>query len=77
MKVLEYDKPIATYWPEFAQNGKEQMTLRHVLSHQSGMFDIRNIIESAREMLDWRHMLDVMAMSSQDSLPDRAMLIKP
>ncbi|WP_280179639.1 serine hydrolase domain-containing protein [Acinetobacter nosocomialis] len=60
---LEYDKPIATYWPEFAQNGKEQMTLRHVLSHQSGMFDIRNIIESAREMLDWRHMLDVMAMS--------------
>ena len=58
---LEYDKPIATYWPEFAQNGKEQMTLRHVLSQQSGMFDIRNIIESAREMLDWSHMLDVVA----------------
>ena len=47
--------------PEFAQNGKEQMTLRHVLSHQSGMFDVRNIIESAREMLDWSHMLDVVA----------------
>lgn len=63
MKVffLEYDKPIATYWPEFAQNGKEQMTLRHVLSHQSGMFDVRNIIESAREMLDWSHMLNVIA----------------
>lgn len=58
---LEYDKPISTYWPEFAQNGKEQMTLRHVLSHQSGMFDIRNTIESAREMLDWSHMLDVVA----------------
>lgn len=58
---LEYDKPIATYWPEFAQNGKEQMTLRHVLSHQSGMFDVRNIIESAREMLDWSHMLNVIA----------------
>ncbi|SEO34525.1 serine hydrolase domain-containing protein [Acinetobacter sp. yr461] len=58
---LEYDKPISAYWPEFAQNDKEQMTLRHVLSHQSGMFDIRNIIESAREMLDWSHMLDVVA----------------
>ncbi|MEB3863640.1 beta-lactamase family protein [Acinetobacter sp. IK31] len=58
---LEYDKPISTYWPEFAQNGKEQMTLRHVLSHQSGMFDIRNTIESAREMLDWPHMLDMVA----------------
>ncbi|MFW1836900.1 serine hydrolase domain-containing protein, partial [Acinetobacter baumannii] len=49
------------YWPEFAQNGKEQMTLRHVLSHQSGMFDVRNIIESAREMLDGSHMLVVVA----------------
>ena len=37
------------------------MTLRHVLSHQSGMFDVRNIIESAREMLDWSHMLNVIA----------------
>lgn len=35
--------------------------MRHVLSHQSGMFDVRNIIESAREMLDWSHMLDVVA----------------
>lgn len=57
---LKYDQLIGEYWPEFAQNGKEKMTLRHILSHQSGLFDIRNMIASASEMADWSHMLQVM-----------------
>ena len=62
--VLGYDQPIADYWPEFAAHHKHQLTLRHVLSHQSGLFDIRNNIEHAREMLDWSHMLNVMAAAT-------------
>jgi CubicO group peptidase (beta-lactamase class C family) len=58
---LDYDTPVAQYWPEFAQNGKEQITLRHILSHQSGLYDIRNHIADASEMADWNHMLDVIA----------------
>lgn len=56
---LDYDTPVIKYWPEFGQNGKEKMTLRHILSHQSGMFDIRNMIAHAKEMADWQHMLKV------------------
>lgn len=59
--ILTYDQPIAHYWPEFAQNGKAQITLRHILSHQSGLYDVRNNIAEATEMADWHHMLDVMA----------------
>lgn len=55
--ALDYDSPIAKYWPEFAQNNKNEITLRHVLSHQSGLFDIRNIIEKASDMADWQAML--------------------
>lgn len=62
--LLDYDEPIAKYWPEFAQNGKQYITLRHVLSHQTGLFDIRNLIETATEMLDWSHMLDVIAKAT-------------
>lgn len=62
--VLDYEQSIAHYWPEFAQNGKANITLRHVLSHQSGLFDIRNSIETATEMLDWPHMLEVMAATT-------------
>jgi len=27
-----------SYWPEFAQNGKERITLRQLLAHQAGLF---------------------------------------
>lgn len=61
---LDYDTPIVNFWPEFAQNGKENMTLRHILSHQSGLYDIRNIIAGAVEMADWQHMLKVMEQAT-------------
>lgn len=35
--LLEYDAPVARYWPEFAQNGKERVTVRQLLSHQAGI----------------------------------------
>jgi CubicO group peptidase (beta-lactamase class C family) len=34
---LDFDEPVATYWPEFAQNGKEGIILRQLLSHQAGL----------------------------------------
>lgn len=61
---LGYHTPIQQYWPEFAQNGKANMTLAHILSHQTGLYDIRNIIESAVEMADWAHMLRVMEQAT-------------
>lgn len=34
---LDYDAPVASYWPEFAQNGKEHVTVRQLLAHQAGL----------------------------------------
>ncbi|HXJ34066.1 MAG TPA: serine hydrolase [Candidatus Eisenbacteria bacterium] len=31
------DEPAATYWPEFAANGKRSITIRHLLTHYSGL----------------------------------------
>lgn len=61
---LDYDTPVAKYWPEFAQNGKSQITLRHMLSHQSGLYDIRNNIDTASEMADWSHMLHILEQAT-------------
>ena len=61
--LLDYDTPVAEYWPEFGQNGKDKITLRHMLSHQSGLYDIRNLVADASEMADWQHMLAVMAQA--------------
>ena len=35
---LDYEERVATYWPEFAQQGKETITVRQLLAHQAGLF---------------------------------------
>src|SRR6218665_542766 len=32
--LLDYSSPVANYWPEFAANGKESVTVEQLLSHQ-------------------------------------------
>ncbi|HEU6450263.1 MAG TPA: serine hydrolase domain-containing protein [Gemmatimonadaceae bacterium] len=34
---LDYDAPVVRYWPEFAQNGKERITVRQLLGHEAGL----------------------------------------
>jgi CubicO group peptidase (beta-lactamase class C family) len=34
---LDYDAPVARYWPEFAQNGKGAVTVRQLLGHEAGL----------------------------------------
>ena len=35
---LDYDELVCNYWPQFAQNGKERITVRQLLAHQAGLF---------------------------------------
>jgi CubicO group peptidase (beta-lactamase class C family) len=34
---LDYDAPVAAYWPAFARHGKAAITVRQLLSHQAGL----------------------------------------
>ena len=35
---LDYEERVSVYWPEFAENGKERITVRQLLAHQAGLF---------------------------------------
>ena len=35
--LIDYDAPIADYWPEFAAGGKARVTIRHALTHRAGI----------------------------------------
>lgn len=35
---LDFDERVSAYWPEFAQRGKDQVTVRQLLAHQAGLF---------------------------------------
>lgn len=53
---LAYDVPICQYWEKFANNGKQHITLRHVLTHTSGLFNITSLTQSLDDLLDWQAM---------------------
>ena len=36
--LFGYDECISKYWPEFAQQGKDRITIRQLLAHQAGLF---------------------------------------
>jgi len=44
---LDYDERVATYWPEFAQQGKERITVRQLLAHQAGLFAFDEPVDRA------------------------------
>jgi CubicO group peptidase (beta-lactamase class C family) len=42
---LDYEERVCTYWPEFAQEGKERITVRQLLAHQAGLFAINEPVD--------------------------------
>lgn len=58
--LLDVDAPVARYWPEFAQAGKEKITTRHLLSHTAGLAGIRQPL-SVEAYYDWTKMTDALA----------------
>ncbi len=67
--LIDYDAPVARYWPEFAQAGKGAITVREVLAHRAGLFNIRDLIDDVRRMLDWDHMVEALAAARPAAVP--------
>jgi len=42
---LDYEERVCAYWPEFAQQGKEKITVRQLLAHQAGLFALDQPID--------------------------------
>lgn len=57
---IALDAPVASVWPEFGVEGKEETTLRHLLAHRGGLPGVRAALES-EAMYDWRVMTEALA----------------
>lgn len=55
--LLDLDAPVADYWPEFAANGKAQITVSMLLNHQAGMAAVRDPL-AAGDAYDWPAMVE-------------------
>lgn len=50
---LGYNQKVSTLWPEFAQNGKADITVAQVMSHQSGLSGISDPDWDPADWMDW------------------------
>ena len=57
---LDLDAPVATYWPEFAQNGKGGVLVSHVMAHSAGLPGFDPPLEVA-DLYDWKKVCDNLA----------------
>ena len=67
--LVDIDAPVATYWPEFAAAGKESVTVRHLLTHTAGLHKLRGVVDDASELLDWDHMVSLLAARAPSPTP--------
>src|SRR5580693_149434 len=58
--LIDIDAPVAKYWPEFAQAGKDKLPVRFLLSHRAGLPAIRKTLPP-EALYDWKTMTDAIA----------------
>lgn len=47
--LFDYDEFVSKYWPEFAQQGKDKITIRQLLAHQAGLFALDKRVDTKVE----------------------------
>lgn len=69
--LLDLDAPVRAYWPEFAAAGKENMTVRSVLGHRSGLVTTPRMF-TLQDQHDHAPIVDALAAHAPDWEPDTA-----
>jgi CubicO group peptidase (beta-lactamase class C family) len=57
---LDFDAPVARYWPEFASNGKDKVKVSHLMAHSAGLSGWKETI-TLEDVYDWDKMTSLLA----------------
>lgn len=57
---LDFSASVASYWPEFAENGKERIEVRHVMGHTAGLSGFGEPL-GIEDLADWEKCTEVLA----------------
>jgi len=57
---LDFDAPVARYWPEFAAGGKDEITVAQVMSHSAGLSGWREPLQP-EDLYDWAKVTESLA----------------
>jgi CubicO group peptidase (beta-lactamase class C family) len=57
---LDYNEKVSTYWPEFVQNGKENITVKQLLAHEAGLCLVDEVFEIS-DLANFDYIAKIMA----------------
>jgi len=63
--ILDLEKPVSYYWDAFKQSNKREIKLKHILSHQSGLFRFKEKI-TQQDLLDWDKIINILENQEPD-----------
>ncbi|MCM6773530.1 beta-lactamase family protein [Nocardia sp. CDC159] len=59
--LLDYEAPVARYWPEFGCHGKESITVRQLIDHRAGIPELDRVVR-LRDLGDLDALAEVLAV---------------
>jgi CubicO group peptidase (beta-lactamase class C family) len=68
---LDFDAPVAQYWPQFAANGKADIKVRHLMGHTSGLSGWK-VPVSNEDLYDWEKVTSLLAAQAPFWAPGTA-----
>ncbi len=63
--ILDIEKSVSYYWDAFKQSNKREIKLKHILSHQSGLYRFKKKI-TQQDLLDWNKMINILENQDPD-----------
>jgi CubicO group peptidase (beta-lactamase class C family) len=63
--ILDLEKSVAYYWKAFKQSNKREIKLKHILSHQSGLYRFKEKV-THQDLLDWRKIITILENQEPD-----------
>jgi len=61
---LDYETQVQQIWPSFKQNNKGHITIRQLLCHEAGLFNLQHNIDHIHDIYDWDQMVWRMAKAT-------------
>jgi CubicO group peptidase (beta-lactamase class C family) len=58
--LIDFNAPVAKYWPEFAAGGKSRVTVAQIMSHSSGLSGWREPV-TKQDLYDWERAVELLA----------------
>jgi CubicO group peptidase (beta-lactamase class C family) len=63
--ILDLEKSVSYYWDSFKQSNKREIKLKHILSHQSGLYRFKEKI-TQEDLLDWNKIITILENQEPD-----------